>query len=128
MHKFDPNTKWCPACEDHRPVAEFYISKVNPDGLRNVCIYHRKLYEKQRHERVRIAFLEELGGCKCALCGFNDWRALEVDHVNGGGRAESRVMNTASAKYRAHVLANRKDYQVLCANCNWIKKSENVHE
>jgi hypothetical protein len=128
MYEFDSTKKWCPNCGEFRPVEEFYISRVNPDGLRNVCVYHRKLYQKQTHEKTRIAFLTALGGCKCARCGFADWRALQVDHVNGGGRAESKIMGSSTAKYRAHVLANKQHYQVLCANCNWIKKCEREEE
>ena len=69
-----------------------------------------------------------LGGYKC----FNpynldhpDWcnnpECLQIDHVNGGG-IKDRYSGTALFK---HVLENPKDYQILCANCNWIKRYRN---
>jgi hypothetical protein len=59
-------------------------------------------------------------GGKCVHCGFDDERALQVDHIEGGGRAED--------DYRAYVLRvweHPEKYQLLCANCNWIKRDEN---
>lgn len=33
-------------------------------------------------------------------------------------------MKSDSKKFQQHVLAHRDDYQLLCANCNWIKRYE----
>ena len=46
----------------------------------------REVGIKIRYKR-RLKILKFLGN-KCIKCGFNDWRALQVDHVNGGGRKE----------------------------------------
>ncbi|MDG7005258.1 MAG: hypothetical protein JRN73_09990 [Nitrososphaerota archaeon] len=68
--------------------------------------------------------MQELGS-KCVRCGFSDFRALQIDHVNGGGRSEARRL--AGVAYYLHVLDHINDgtYQLLCANCNWIKRAEN---
>ena len=31
---------------------------------------------------------------KCLKCGFSDRRALQIDHINGGGIKERRIGNT----------------------------------
>jgi len=57
--------------------------------------------------------------------GFADERALQIDHRAGNGNAERRaVNNNAPAIYR-RVLREPHRYQLLCANCNWIKRAEN---
>ena len=67
---------------------------------------------------------------RCTICGFSDWRALQVDHVNGGGNKERKANNNNNNTWGFYkrileeIEAGSKDYQLLCANCNWIKKWE----
>jgi hypothetical protein len=74
-------------------------------------------------QRVRRRLLDALGG-KCITCGFSDWRALQIDHTNGDGRSDPHRYGSRN-NYAKVVLANPSKYQVLCANCNWIKRYEN---
>lgn len=89
----------------------------------------RNAYEQRRRAEARHELLNALGD-KCTRCGFNDWRALQIDHVNGGGLADRRKLK-GSRSYNEYVLrqaqSGSKKYQLLCANCNWIKRHEN-HE
>lgn len=55
-------------------------------------------------------------------CGFDDARALQVDHVNGGGKWVDPYRSTAA--FYKKVVDNPDAYQLLCANCNAIKKHE----
>lgn len=80
--------------------------------------------------KTRIALITFVGGEKglvCNRCGFNDIRVLQVDHVFGGGLKE--VNNKSKLKdnvrYLKHIKENPMNYQLLCANCNWIKRHEN---
>lgn len=88
---------------------------------------------KDCNERWHRAAFAALGG-KCLRCGFTDERALQIDHVNGGGSKEHhrRQKNGAmwrriclSKYYRLVVNDTTGKYQLLCANCNWIKRTEN---
>lgn len=84
-------------------------------------------YAKQKARKAELKSLvfDKLG-CVCCHCGFSDKRALQIDHVNGGGTAEQRRNNySAATLYRAVLKDTSNRYQVLCANCNWIKRSEN---
>ncbi len=86
---------------------------------------HRKsIREYQR--RTRIAAIDILGA-KCALCGFDDVRALQIDHINGGGGKELAKCNGTAYynKVIRSVLNKENKYQLLCANCNWIKRVTN---
>jgi len=81
--------------------------------------YHRKL-----RLGVRLGVLQFLGG-KCVRCGFDDVRALQIDHINGGGNKEVKLINNTKTYYLKVLNDKEGKYQLLCANCNWIKKSEN---
>lgn len=72
---------------------------------------------------IRAEIVTKLGG-KCKRCGFDDPRALQIDHVNGDGWTELKGQIGKYA-YLKGVLADMKSrYQLLCANCNWIKRAE----
>lgn len=95
----------------------------NPELASTVQAEHRY--------RVRREVLWMIGNGKCAQCGFADWRALQLDHRDGGGNRERKAggyVTYQGWKLRAWVKANlaaaRAKYQVLCANCNWIKRHE----
>lgn len=66
----------------------------------------------------------------CVRCGFSDERALQIDHIDDNGanereRACGRRTAAGTTFYR-WLRKNRwpDGYQVLCANCNWIKEIE----
>jgi hypothetical protein len=61
-------------------------------------------------------------GGQCARCKNNDMRVLQFDHVNGGGTEENRRIHSRGVARKA--LQRPNEYQVLCANCNWIKRFE----
>jgi len=80
--------------------------------------YYRKL---NRQKRVEV--LEKLGG-KCVECGFSDHRALHVDHVNNDGYEDRKKLKSVYQRYMAVMNDTENKYQLLCANCNFIKKYE----
>jgi len=85
-----------------------------------------KEYERKSRGRYKKIIMDLLGG-RCVRCGINDWRVLQIDHVNGGGTKEKK--RYGGNGYYIHIIRKlkegSKDYQLLCANCNWIKKYEN---
>lgn len=98
----------------------------------------REYYHKHRdriHANITRKYWERkeklfeiLGGKKCVRCGFDDERALQFDHKFGGGLKE-QITSKRGRDNLKYYIENpniaRKKLQVLCANCNWIKKSEN---
>jgi polyribonucleotide nucleotidyltransferase len=78
------------------------------------------------HKRLKDAIFDILGR-KCVHCGFSDMRALQLDHVNGGGGKERKI-NNGQIRYLMilkKLAEDSKEYQILCANCNWIKRHIN---
>lgn len=84
-----------------------------------------KEYHKEYNEKLKIEILSNYGNGKiaCVKCGFLDIRALQVDHVNGGGHKKG----IRGSKLYKYLKDNNypPGYQTLCANCNWIKSIEN---
>ena len=116
------------------------MSKKINDGLNNMQRYNKKNREeraKQKREithkhRMEILHLlsDKCSNPNCAVVGgMTDWRALQIDHVNGGGNEERKHFQNSCTNYYNYVLeqikAGSKDYQLLCANCNWIKRHKN---
>ncbi len=75
--------------------------------------------------RKRDEVLAFLGG-KCIRCGFTDVRALQIDHVDGNGY-KHRKSYKGLAYYqniKNHIENKTMRFQLLCANCNFIKGIE----
>lgn len=81
-----------------------------------------RLRRKMKETRDEILLL--LGNC-CVKCKFDDRRALQIDHVNGNGYATNKTGSYARLiPVLASIRNGSTDYQILCANCNQIKKIE----
>ena len=78
---------------------------------------------RKQQLKPHIEALKFLGG-KCVKCGFSDVRALQIDHVHGGGTKDFKKFGGMYGVYK-NVLLEPEKYQLLCANCNWIKRFEN---
>ena len=94
--------------------------------------YHsNREVEKEKMRNYMRSFrprLLQLLGDKCVKCGFSDVRALQIDHIGGGGLKELKVFKNNTAMYRFyldHPIQAKRRLQILCANCNAIKKYEN---
>lgn len=81
---------------------------------------------KNRNQKLKECIYSLLGN-KCRICGFLDYRALQIDHINGGGIQERNSRNGSHdrAFVLKSILNKENKYQLLCANCNWIKRFEN---
>lgn len=109
--------KLAPLSIEHKKKIGFAVSKEKHPMWKGGINYNIK---------YRQSVLEILG-FECVKCGFNDIRALQIDHINGGGTQERKNGETGNP-YKVmlkKVIDGSKNYQVLCANCNWIKKVEN---
>lgn len=92
---------------------------------------HYALMRKWKEEK-RKKIMVSLGGLFCKNCKFNDYRALQIDHVKGGGNKQRKALNSTHLSIRIIEKDIEKglgqNYQILCANCNWIKRSQNKNE
>ena len=127
--------------EDGRFKTDFAIWMHNFDRRLYKRVYEKNVrypkrkdkqheFERERRRMIRINLVEALGSY-CQQCGFNaDIRALQIDHIKGGGLKElrERFVNTNSKMwlyYLNHLDEAKQTLQVLCCNCNTIKKYTN---
>ena len=63
------------------------------------------------------------GKIACVLCGFEDMRALSIDHMNGGG---AKHIKSLHKNFYDWLVENNfpEGYQTLCMNCQWILKAK----
>jgi hypothetical protein len=83
----------------------------------------------RKYQNFKKEVFEILGNkCSNPNCavpgGMTDIRALQIDHVNGNGWQEAATIGYHGIQ-RKIMEGNTKDYVLLCANCNWIKRAEN---
>lgn len=147
--------KWCPGCGPTRgpiPESEFHPHGSTKDRLQFECKKcHNARRQKARKEKTGFYANEKeryhdshLVACresyykakqavfdhygrKCVWCGFDDPRALSIDHKDSDGADHRRKLGGVNF-YRWLVRQKFPDnFQVLCMNCQFIKRHDN-HE
>jgi RNase P subunit RPR2 len=101
--------------------------RLNKKKIKRYNFQHRSVFLKNS-KNYRLKMKEkifEVLGHVCKRCGFSDKRALQVDHINGGGTRHRRDLSRSYFRFYQDILKEPNKYQILCANCNWIKKFEN---
>lgn len=103
----------------------FYTNVKQPRQSCLDCANRRsKEFAVREREKILLAL-----GLECKRCGFSDPRALQIDHVYGDGRKErTKKFRSNYSFYRfvyERIVAGSDSYQLLCANCNQIKRVEN---
>lgn len=89
-------------------------------------LYEFNGYLITKHQIVRAILVQFLGG-KCVKCQFTNLVALQLDHIHGDGGKERQYFKSSSTMYSYylnHLSEVKQQLQVLCANCNWIKKEQ----
>ena len=115
----------CSRCKIVKPNADFTVRGGSRKGelsiwCKDCTKEHGRLYARKRLGEIRERVLDKYGR-KCARCGFTDERALQIDHVH-----RNKNKDRTGPDFYLKVLRDKKgDYQLLCANCNWIKRHEN---
>jgi hypothetical protein len=92
---------------------------------------------RKRRQDIKIELFNLLGNkCSNKEClvpgGCTDQRCLQIDHVNSGGTKHIKNVKEKGYHYFSVVLEEvkkgSKEYQLMCANCNWIKRCETDKE
>ena len=78
------------------------------------------------YAKLKQTVISAYGG-KCIKCNYLDIRALQIDHINGDG-ASHRKQTGAGSRFYQWLKNNNfpEGFQILCANCNSIKRVENL--
>ena len=130
--------KKCSKCKQVFPrTIEFFRWRSDRNEFRASCRFCDKQHYKDnrktylaRNNRWHLNFKKKIlrhysPDLKCQMCGFDDIRALSLDHIDGGGNEHRRQIDVHSgAMFYRWIRDNNfpEGYQVLCMNCQFIKK------
>lgn len=108
----------------------------DPEFRKNLIIQMRVINNRATDKNKNIIY-NELGGffCSCkgldcfhiGKCDITDKRCLQLDHINGDGAKRRKITGAGSMTYRFYAKNKhliKKELQVLCANCNWVKRQK----
>lgn len=118
--------------KEYRRKNKDRLSKQTREWCKNHMDRNRELNVKERDRLKEDVFKHySVDGIKCCKCGFDDIRALTIDHIDNNGADERRKLfghrMYAGTTFYRWLRKNgypNNGYQVLCFNCNWIKKTE----
>ena len=107
-----------------------YLMKHQREYYLNHREYEKgKQREYGRENKRKVIGHYSNGTYKCAVCGFDNMAALQIDHIKGNGTKHKKEVGASNGGRPFYCWLIRNDYpsgfQVLCANCNWIKRFEN---
>lgn len=125
--------------KDKNTRASYMRNRYRKDGgFRKICALTQKISNSRVNYKKRTILMEVLGGkfCKCSgdkcwhesSCNIIDERCLQIDHINGGGLKDIMKHGSRRDMYRyylSHREEAKRELQVLCANCNWVKRVNN---
>jgi len=97
------------------------------EKLKEHYLIKQRIRGKRARKNLRDSIYSILGH-ECVKCGFDDKRTLQFDHKNGQGLREVKKFKGNQEMYRYykhHPEKAKQNLQVLCANCNWIKRAIN---
>lgn len=118
--------------------------RLNPTGLPPVSqigkaewdYQYRQLRHKElnasrrryiRNARKKLMKFLCNGNIKCNVCEINDIQVLTFDHIHNNGKDDREYFANSDKMvlyYVQHPEEAKKELQVLCRNCNWIKRLE----
>ena len=84
-------------------------------------------YRESHYFKIKMEVLSHYseGRFTCVRCGFNDLRALSIDHINGGGNKHRKEEGYGSNFYGWLIKNKFPDgFRTLCMNCQWITRQE----
>ncbi|WP_157368697.1 hypothetical protein [Zavarzinella formosa] len=136
--------KKCTHCKRLLELKDFHRKSSTNDGHRSICKECRKTNHKNlmvENSEYRKAHLKRQsryteknkeivmsnysnGAMCCSHCGYDNMLALSIDHVNGGGCKHRQEINK---NFYSWLRKNGfpEGYQVLCMNCQFVKRHKN---
>ena len=87
----------------------------------------RLRYGLKHTAKLKVEVLQNYSpDLRCLKCGFTDIRALSIDHINGNGNKHRKSIGCYGSQFYTWLKNHNYPvgYQVLCMNCNFIKRFE----
>ena len=132
--KGEISCKLCIACAPKR--RRLYLYTDGKIKSRNQSQIWRKNNPERRREidhkswaKAKEEVLTHYGNGKlaCIKCGFDDIKALSIDHINGRGEIDRKNINRRGGMLYFWLRKNNypEGFQTLCMNCQFVKRITN---
>jgi len=116
--------------EKHKEEKKQYDREYAQKNATRIKEYHKEHYQNKRLEV--LARIDP--DTKCAMCGCDDTRFLEINHIKGGGNKElQRLKKKDHNESQNFIMLIHKgkrgveDLNLLCRVCNSIDHLERVY-
>jgi len=119
--------------EYYQKNRQVIIQKASSYAQKNATLI--KEYHKEYYAKIRLEVLARVDpAMKCVMCGCDDTRFLEVNHIKGGGRKEQQRFKEDGHDSSQNIILlihRRKrgleDLNLLCRVCNSIDHLERAY-
>lgn len=126
----------CPACYNERRRERYAEKKDDPKRRELAASWRNRLRPKMRewresyNEKLKRSAFEAYGGARCKLCGENKIDRLALDHVANNGHADRSATKRSGTKLYSFLKTQGwpPGFQVLCHNCNILKRAARYSE
>ncbi len=118
--------KWKEANKDKVIECRRKWNKTHPEYLRKHYEANRDKaieYGRKYNRKIKMMALSMISKkIECINCGCDDIRLLEVNHINGGGTKESKILGAGCSLWLKIISGKRKtdDLDIRCKVCNTI--------
>ncbi|NQV90938.1 hypothetical protein HQ489_00525 [Candidatus Woesearchaeota archaeon] len=122
--------------ELNRKNREWYQKNKEKVCLRTNKYYKKNIskydqYKKKSYGGIRLESLSKVDpSLKCANCGCDDTRFLEVNHIKGGGMKEHQKRDDGMRNMILIIRSGKRgteDLNLLCRACNSLDHLERVY-
>jgi hypothetical protein len=101
----------------------FAYKKINPDKAR--------VYSKTSNKVIKAEAMKYYcqGDIKCQGCGDDEFELLTIDHIDGNGNKHRQETGAKTGKNFCFWLKRNNypsGFQVLCWNCQWLKRYQEM--
>lgn len=115
--------KKCSDCKQIFSREKFYKDKSSASGLYDKCIECHKIHSKEIDDKIYEHKKNKKLNKKCELCGMDDIRLLQNDHVD----PKSKNFTIASQRNLKKVDEEWEKTQLLCNNCHRLKSKSDYN-
>lgn len=132
------NARWTIGKSPPLVITIYFWYNLTMEKNQRVKQYNRTYREKHkeairaenqaRHLNVKNKILDHYGN-ECVHCGYSDFRALQLDHINNNGNVERKAVSKDGQRFSGWKFYDwvikqgyPEGYQILCANCNTLKQ------
>jgi len=116
--------------EKNKEATKLRVSRYAQKNTTRIKEYHKEYYQE-----IRLEVLAKVDPTmNCAMCGCDDTRFLEVNHIKGGGRKEQKEFKDEDHASSQNIIMlihkgkrDVEDLNLLCRVCNSIDHLERVY-